>query len=154
MSNTLIEAQGTDAQTGGEPCLMGENTGGTRFIPADEAATATGTHGSHLQRSPTHLKTIIGGEPMHDTGNTHRLRWLASCFGLPPRDIARISGFSRSYVARIMAGDDGLGSDAFWTSLEKSLPLLLEHRTKALFLTRAVGLDQLKNFGNQLKKCA
>jgi hypothetical protein len=92
---------------------------------------------------------------MNESANNEKLLWLVQTLGVKPTQIAALTGKSRPYVARILAGDHTVGSPAFWFALERRLDELVALRTRSFFDLPAVTVEALpKAWQRSLAKCA
>lgn len=76
-------------------------------------------------------------------GNRIRLWAVVTLFKLSPSDIAKATGFSRPYVARLLSLNDNLpASPTFWRVLEQKLGMIIEQRTAQYFTVPAVSVQR------------
>ena len=67
-------------------------------------------------------------------------------FGLSPNSIAEATGFSRTYVARLLSPKDQLvGSPEFFHTLESKLPEVIAARTSQFFTIPAVPVGRARD---------
>ena len=64
---------------------------------------------------------------------------------LSPSDVAKATGFSRPYVARLLSlNDDFQASPTFWRILEQKLGAIIEERTSQDFTVPAVSVTRVR----------
>jgi hypothetical protein len=84
-----------------------------------------------------------------EPGNVVRFRALVRLFRLSPTDVARATGFSRSYISRILSpNDDFTGSPEFFRSLETKLGTVIAGRTAQYFTIPAVSVQRARDVLN------
>jgi hypothetical protein len=84
-------------------------------------------------------------------GNVLRLWALVRLFRLSPSAVAKTTGFSRSYVARLLSPrDEFSGSSEFFRALEQKLPDVIAGRTSQFFTVPAVSVQRARNVLEQL----
>jgi hypothetical protein len=91
----------------------------------------------------------VSGRYRHrDRVNANRIRlWaLARLFRLSASEIAKATGFSRSYVARLLSPRDGFsGSPEFFRALECKLPDVIDGRTAQFFTCPATPVSRARD---------
>jgi hypothetical protein len=84
--------------------------------------------------------------PSRVNGNKIRLRALVLLLGLSASEVARASGVSRSYVARLLSPRDHFsGSPAYFRTLEAKLPEVIAGRTSQYFTLPAVPVQRARD---------
>jgi len=79
------------------------------------------------------------------SGNRIRLWAIARLFRLSPSAVAKATGFSRPYVARLLSrNDDFTASAEFWRMLECKLPEVIASRTAQYFTCPAVSVARAR----------
>jgi hypothetical protein len=74
-----------------------------------------------------------------------RLWAIVRLFHLSPCVLARVTGFSRPYVARLLSPNDKLrGSPEFFRVLEQKLGAIIEGRTSQYFTVPAVSVQRVR----------
>ena len=85
------------------------------------------------------------------SANTLRLRAVVKLFRLSPSDVAKATGFSRPYVARLLsAKDDFQGSAEFYRILECKLGAIIDGRQSQYFTCPAVSLGRVRGVLEQM----
>ena len=116
-------------------------------------------HNLHQMRNldalPSATKPVSGrycgsnGHRVKEPGNVVRFRALVRLFRLSPTDVARATGFSRSYISRILSPkDDFTGSPEFFRSLETKLGTVIAGRTAQYFTIPAVSVQRARDVLN------
>jgi transcriptional regulator with XRE-family HTH domain len=80
-----------------------------------------------------------------EPGNVVRLRALVRLLNLSPKEVSRATGFSRSYISRVLScKDDFTGSHSFFRTLEHKLPDVIAGRTAQFFTIPAVPVQRAR----------
>jgi len=70
---------------------------------------------------------------------------VVKLFRLSPNQVAKATGFSRPYVARLLsAKDDFKGSAEFYRALEQKLGTIIDGRTAQYFTVTAVSIGRVE----------
>jgi hypothetical protein len=81
-----------------------------------------------------------------ETGNIVRFRALVRLFRLSPTDVSRATGFSRSYISRLLScNDDFTGSPAFFRTLETKLGTVIDQRASQFFTVPATPVHRARD---------
>ena len=79
------------------------------------------------------------------SGNRIRLWAIVRLFRLSPSAIAKATGFSRPYVARLLSrNDDFTASPEFWRVLECKLGTIIDQRASQVFTCSAVSVQRAR----------
>ena len=79
--------------------------------------------------------------------NANRIRlWaIVGLFRLSPNQVAKATGFSRPYVARLLSRkDDFTASPEFWRVLECKLGTIIDQRASQVFTVPAVSVSRAR----------
>ena len=80
------------------------------------------------------------------SGNRVRLMTVVTIFRLTPSEIGKATGFSRSYVSRLLnPKDEFSGSPEFFRVLEQQLGAIIEERSAQYFTVPAVSVARARN---------
>ena len=79
-----------------------------------------------------------------ENGNTLRLRAIVKLFRLTPTDISKRTGFSRSYISRLLNEPDFRGSPDFYRTLEQKLGAVVDGRSTQYFTVSAVAVRRVE----------
>ena len=102
-------------------------------------------------KPPKRGYSASNGLRVKETGNVIRFRALVRLFKLSPTDVARVSGFSRSYISRVLScKDDFTGSQEFFRTMEHKLPDVIAGRTSQYFTIPAVSVARARDVLEQL----
>lgn len=83
--------------------------------------------------------------------NVLRLWALVRLFRLSASEIGKATGFSRSYVARLLSPrDEFSGSPEFFRTLEQRLPEVIAGRTAQYFTVQAVSVQRARSIIEQM----
>ena len=104
--------------------------------------TASFRHAAPQQARPMPLKSLGSGsggvkqrylryQPV--AANTLRQRAIVRLFRLTPTDISKRTGFSRSYISRLLNEADFQGSPEFYRTLEAKLGAVVDGRSAQYF---------------------
>src|ERR1035437_1805241 len=86
------------------------------------------------------------GYRVKEPGNVVRFRAVVRLFRLSPKDVARVSGFSRSYISRVLScKDDFTGSPEFFRILEQRLGTVIDARSSQFFTVPAVSVQRARD---------
>ena len=100
----------------------------------------------YATKPPKRRYSASKGLRVKEPGNVVRFRALVRLFRLSPRDVARATGFSRSYISRVLScKDDFTGSPEFFRSLELKLGTVIDQRTAQYFTVRAVPVQRARD---------
>src|ERR1017187_5407051 len=95
------------------------------------------------------LKGVIPlpmGFRVKEPGNVVRFRALVRLLKLSPKEVSRATGFSRSYISRVLScKDDFTGSPAFFRTVEHKLPDVIAGRTSQFFTIPAVSVQRARD---------
>ena len=117
------------------------------------AITASSRRPAPQQARPMPLKTPGNGsggvkqrylryQPV--AANTLRLRAIVKLFRLTPTDISKRTGFSRSYISRLLNEPDFQGSPDFYRTLEQKLGAVVDGRSGQYFMVKAVAMGRVR----------
>jgi len=82
---------------------------------------------------------------MRVSGNRIRLWAIVRLFRISPSAVAKATGFSRPYVARLLSRkDDFTASPEFWRVLECKLGTIIDQRASQVFTVPAVSLQRAR----------
>lgn len=77
---------------------------------------------------------------MNNSENRARLRAVTRAFGLSATAIAKATGVSRPYVARLLSLEDKFqGSSEFWARMERKLGEVIGARGGQFFFVEPIG---------------
>ena len=79
-----------------------------------------------------------------ENANTLRLRAIVKLFRLTPTDISKRTGFSRSYISRLLNEADFQGSPDFYRTLEQKLGAVVDGRSAQYFTIKAVAVGRVQ----------
>ena len=92
---------------------------------------------------PSVYKRYQGIQRRH--GNVVRLWTLARLFRLSASEVGKATGYSRSYVARLLSPrDDFNGSPEFWRTLECKLGTIIDQRASQVFTCPAISVARAR----------
>ena len=101
-----------------------------------------------LLKAPRTRHGAVSGRYRHQVRvNANRIRlWaIVGLFRLSPSAIAKATGFSRPYVARLLSRkDDFTASPEFWRVLECKLGTIIDQRASQVFTVPAVSLQRAR----------
>jgi transcriptional regulator with XRE-family HTH domain len=81
-----------------------------------------------------------------ESPNATRLRAAIRLFRLSPKSIARATGFSPSYISRLLSPRDNFeGSSEFYRRLEAKLGTIIENRSSQFFSIPAVPVQRARD---------
>src|ERR1035437_474902 len=96
------------------------------------------------------MVNALFGRPTSN-GNVLRLWALVRLFRLSASEIGKATGFSRSYVARLLSPrDDFSGSAEFFRAVECKLGTIIAGRTTQYFTVPAVSVQRARNVLEQV----
>ena len=105
-------------------------------------------------KAPRDATTPVSKRYQHQkrvSANTLRLRAVVRLFRLSPSDIAKATGVSRPYVARLLSpNDDFQGSPEFYRALEAKLGAIIEGRSSQYFTVSAVSVRRVEKVMEQM----
>ena len=105
-------------------------------------------------KAPRDATTPVSKRYQHQkrvSANTLRLRAVVRLFRLSPNDIAKATGVSRPYVARLLSPNDEFqGSPQFFRVLEAKLGTIIEGRSSQYFTCQAVSVRRVEKVMEQM----
>ena len=91
------------------------------------------------------------GLRVKEPGNVVRFRAVVRLFRLSPKDVARATGFSRSYISRVLScKDDFTGSPEFFRTVETKVGTVIDARSSQFFTIPAVPVRRARDVLEQL----
>ena len=97
-------------------------------------------------KPPKRGYSASNGHRVREPGNVVRLRALVRLLNLSPKEVSRATGFSRSYISRVLScKDDFTGSPAFFRTVEHKLPDVIAGRTAQYFTIPAVSVQRARD---------
>jgi hypothetical protein len=87
-----------------------------------------------------------GDHRVKEPGNIVRFRALVRLFRMSPKDVSKATGFSRSYISRMLSRkDDFTGSPEFFRTLELKLGTVIDQRTSQFFTVPSVSVPRARD---------